>query len=346
MKLKERGHRSGGPAFKISHIRRVYPLVWAIFGNKHFTMTAMEIIPTCEMAMGKTVRSKPGMGSILLPHTGIHLQVEYHCLYKELYSYIHSSPLIHVLDGYQSTKSVNLIWDCIGFLKHINECHNRKDKIINSLKIYNEAPPMVNSSENKFDLAFFISQRVHLVWMDQNHSNSWMISLARWISSARGRLFPGQTRVGGEKCDRRMSNNYGIGPFDCTPCGCVREGSLDNDPRCDPQTGDCLCKQHVEGKRCDMQDQEEHTLGVAWRNGIDTWALLARVPHRHSTLTSPDMWDEGSFFLIVLRADELIQITEEVVQKTMTRMRDNHQNLKSRTSFKIWVKMYTPTDTE
>ena len=35
----------------------------------------------------------------------------------------------------------------------------------------------------------------------------------------------------------------------CRDCGCRREGSLDNEPNCDPLDGQCYCKQNVEGKR-------------------------------------------------------------------------------------------------
>ena len=35
----------------------------------------------------------------------------------------------------------------------------------------------------------------------------------------------------------------------CRDCGYRREGSLDNEPNCDPLDGQCYCKQNVEGKR-------------------------------------------------------------------------------------------------
>lgn len=35
------------------------------------------------------------------------------------------------------------------------------------------------------------------------------------------------------------------------PCACSVPGSYNNEPRCDTRTGDCECKQNVEGRRCD-----------------------------------------------------------------------------------------------
>lgn len=38
----------------------------------------------------------------------------------------------------------------------------------------------------------------------------------------------------------------------CKACGCVTAGSRDNEASCDPATGVCLCKLHVEGQQCDQ----------------------------------------------------------------------------------------------
>ncbi|XP_060569790.1 laminin subunit gamma-1-like, partial [Ruditapes philippinarum] len=57
--------------------------------------------------------------------------------------------------------------------------------------------------------------------------------------------------VTGQRCDRCEDNYYDFGIYGCRPCGCVMEGSLDNQPRCDSDTGACLCKQFVEGQNCD-----------------------------------------------------------------------------------------------
>jgi coxsackievirus/adenovirus receptor len=57
--------------------------------------------------------------------------------------------------------------------------------------------------------------------------------------------------VTGDKCDRCDENFYDFGPLGCKPCGCSEEGSYANTPRCDPYSGTCYCKVHVEGKRCD-----------------------------------------------------------------------------------------------
>ena len=55
----------------------------------------------------------------------------------------------------------------------------------------------------------------------------------------------------GEKCDRCEANFYDFSPQGCKPCGCNVAGSLGGEPRCDPVTGTCSCKDHVEGQRCD-----------------------------------------------------------------------------------------------
>ena len=48
-------------------------------------------------------------------------------------------------------------------------------------------------------------------------------------------------------CDANFWNFDSLG---CETCGCLPEGSIGNEPMCDTNTGDCFCKQNVEGKVC------------------------------------------------------------------------------------------------
>ena len=60
--------------------------------------------------------------------------------------------------------------------------------------------------------------------------------------------------VTGDKCDQCEANywNFPDGASrGCQTCECMVEGSLGNRPSCNTDTGDCLCKQNVEGQRCD-----------------------------------------------------------------------------------------------
>lgn len=56
--------------------------------------------------------------------------------------------------------------------------------------------------------------------------------------------------VTGDKCDRCEPNFYNFGAHGCQQCGCDVRGSFDNTPSCNPDTGECDCKENVEGRRC------------------------------------------------------------------------------------------------
>ena len=56
--------------------------------------------------------------------------------------------------------------------------------------------------------------------------------------------------VGGDKCDRCEENHYNFGNHGCQSCDCNNNGSWDNTPSCDPETGFCACKENVEGRHC------------------------------------------------------------------------------------------------
>ncbi len=55
--------------------------------------------------------------------------------------------------------------------------------------------------------------------------------------------------VSGAKCDQCSPNYWNFGSLGCQPCGCLTEGSFNNTPSCDTNTGMCFCKQNVEGEK-------------------------------------------------------------------------------------------------
>ena len=60
--------------------------------------------------------------------------------------------------------------------------------------------------------------------------------------------------VTGDKCDKCEANYWNFpdsASRGCESCDCMVEGSLGNRPSCNTETGDCDCKQNVEGQRCD-----------------------------------------------------------------------------------------------
>jgi len=60
--------------------------------------------------------------------------------------------------------------------------------------------------------------------------------------------------VTGDKCDQCEANYWNF-PDEadpgCESCECMVEGSLGNRPSCDTEDGKCVCKNNVEGQRCD-----------------------------------------------------------------------------------------------
>ncbi|CAB3240060.1 unnamed protein product [Arctia plantaginis] len=70
--------------------------------------------------------------------------------------------------------------------------------------------------------------------------------------------------VGGLKCDRCEPGYWGlprigIGHTGCIPCGCSAFGSVRED--CEQMTGRCVCKPGIQGQKCTVCSNHEHTLG-------------------------------------------------------------------------------------
>ncbi|KAJ0182481.1 hypothetical protein K1T71_001850 [Dendrolimus kikuchii] len=70
--------------------------------------------------------------------------------------------------------------------------------------------------------------------------------------------------VGGHKCDRCEPGYWGLprigtGHAGCIPCGCSAFGSVRED--CEQMTGRCVCKPGIQGQKCTVCSNHEHTLG-------------------------------------------------------------------------------------
>ncbi|GBP15556.1 Agrin [Eumeta japonica] len=70
--------------------------------------------------------------------------------------------------------------------------------------------------------------------------------------------------VGGAKCDRCQPGYWGLprignGHTGCIPCGCSAFGSVRED--CEQMTGRCVCKPGIQGQKCTVCSNHEHTLG-------------------------------------------------------------------------------------
>ena len=63
-----------------------------------------------------------------------------------------------------------------------------------------------------------------------------------------------KTNVKGSNCDECEQNHYGINVLadGCVPCHCNISGTLSRDLSCDLTTGQCNCKLHVKGRKCNQ----------------------------------------------------------------------------------------------
>lgn len=59
--------------------------------------------------------------------------------------------------------------------------------------------------------------------------------------------------VTGRDCNQCLPKHWGLSseePYGCKPCDCDPGGSFDDS--CDVVTGQCRCRQHVIGRRCNQ----------------------------------------------------------------------------------------------
>uniref|UniRef100_A0A8R1I6V3 Laminin-like protein epi-1 n=2 Tax=Caenorhabditis japonica TaxID=281687 RepID=A0A8R1I6V3_CAEJA len=58
--------------------------------------------------------------------------------------------------------------------------------------------------------------------------------------------------VEGQTCDKCVSNAFGYDPLiGCQKCGCHPQGSEGGNLVCDPESGQCLCRESMGGRQCD-----------------------------------------------------------------------------------------------
>ncbi|XP_050538498.1 laminin subunit gamma-1, partial [Daktulosphaira vitifoliae] len=84
----------------------------------------------------------------------------------------------------------------------------------------------------------------HCTACECNEIGSWNLQCN---SEGKCQCRPGVT---GDKCDRCEDNHFDFGITGCKACGCNIAGSLDNQPRCNADSGHCICKENVEGIQC------------------------------------------------------------------------------------------------
>ncbi|XP_021350179.1 laminin subunit alpha-like isoform X1 [Mizuhopecten yessoensis] len=59
-------------------------------------------------------------------------------------------------------------------------------------------------------------------------------------------------RVAGTMCDQCVAETFGYDPLvGCTDCDCSYYGVLNDDLNCEQGTGQCSCKENIEGRKCD-----------------------------------------------------------------------------------------------
>ncbi|GFO21134.1 laminin subunit alpha-3 [Plakobranchus ocellatus] len=84
--------------------------------------------------------------------------------------------------------------------------------------------------------------------------------------------------VEGDQCDRCKSGAYGYDPIiGCQLCNCNPAGTINADMSCDQTTGQCNCKQNVDGRRCDTCLPGYHSYPYCDNCGCDTRGTIAEI---------------------------------------------------------------------
>ncbi|KAG7266034.1 hypothetical protein CRUP_020336 [Coryphaenoides rupestris] len=67
--------------------------------------------------------------------------------------------------------------------------------------------------------------------------------------------------VGGLRCTSCGQGTYSLGlDGSCLPCNCSAAGTIGGAAECDPHTGQCVCKENTQGRRCDSCRRGYHSL--------------------------------------------------------------------------------------
>ena len=72
----------------------------------------------------------------------------------------------------------------------------------------------------------------------------------------------------GQRCDMCLPFHYGFSPEGCKLCDCDPSGSTDM--QCDLITGQCPCRDKVEGRKCDrcMENTRQDYLGKIFKGDM------------------------------------------------------------------------------